>query len=252
MPRDAARSACSACSSIRSTRSSRRSRTCARCSTTSSARPGMPPPRARTRRRSRLRRRRRSPTRTRCRSRRYRRSACRATRCSRSCKPPPKIPAAAARDRGAALRARKWFVIATKGNRVAAGASRSGPTAGWQRRSTPTNALLETMQELMAMVPGDHCRCSPMSPEAAVGGSRSRMSVELVVFNPRGGTAARAARALVDLVPRPRLSDRAAARSIADCFVASPRITPGSASSRRLALGAPRGASAVTKPRSGH
>ena len=54
------------------------------------------------------------------------------------------------------------------------------------------------------------------------------------------------------LVPRPRLGDRAAARSIADCFVAVPRITPGSASSRRLALGAPRGAGAVAEPRSGH
>ncbi len=44
----------------------------------------------------------------------------------------------------------------------------------------------ETMQALMAMVPGDHSPLIAMSPDAAVARFSREDMVELVVFNPRG------------------------------------------------------------------
>lgn len=79
----------------------------------------------------------------------------------------------------------EWFVIATKANPALPqleiwADGRMAALVYTDKRTA------ETMQQLMAMVPGDAAPLIPMSPESAIARFAHEDMVELVVFNPRG------------------------------------------------------------------
>lgn len=78
-----------------------------------------------------------------------------------------------------------WFVIATRGN-PALPALEIWTDGRMAAQVYTDQRTAETMQQLMAMVPGDHAPLLPMSPEAALARFGQEDLVELVVFNPRG------------------------------------------------------------------
>jgi hypothetical protein len=79
----------------------------------------------------------------------------------------------------------EWYVIGTK-NRPGLPALEIGHDGKMAAQVYTDQRTADTMQQLMAMVPGDTSPIIPMAPEAAIARFSREDMVEQVVFNPRG------------------------------------------------------------------
>lgn len=79
----------------------------------------------------------------------------------------------------------EWFVLATKG-RPNLPALEIGHDGKMSAQVYTDRKTADTMQQLMAMIPGDQSPILTLTPEAAIARFRHEDMVEQVVFNPRG------------------------------------------------------------------